>query len=160
MIDLRPAALNSIIRAWNRAGITLYVPVTGHSMRPLLRPGDVLVVQPGPAACRPGDLIVFWQQGRLVAHRLLRLEQPGGDAHFITGGDNALAADPPVAPADVLGRVTARQRGGRTLTLNTPFWRGLGRLVALSHPWPGPSRRFRPRLLRLIVSMALMGSRR
>jgi hypothetical protein len=99
----------------------------GLSMWPALRPGDVALFA-APGAPRPGDVCLAVVDGRLVAHRLIARE---GD-RLLLRGDAMPAADPPVAPAAVVGRLVAVRRAGREL------------------PWPPPAHAFYVRALRAV----------
>ena len=93
-------------------GLAVEVRVTGSSMSPMLRSGDVVTLAPARRPLRTGDVAAFLRQGRqLVVHRLVgrrgELLEPRGDA--------APAADEPVAPAHILGRVERITRAGRRI---------------------------------------------
>jgi hypothetical protein len=91
----------------------------------------------GTAGVRRGDVIVFWRDGRLIAHRVLRVCR--GDATpryvgpaFITKGDGVSHLDPPLSVDEVVGRVLAVERGDRVMSLDTAAWRVAGWLMAVS----------------------------
>jgi hypothetical protein len=88
---------------------------TGRSMLPTIWPGDVLVVT---RARLPqlsiGDVVLYRRGSRLCAHRLLGLLGPApgsAGARVITQGDGLSTEDAPVEFADLLGRVSAVERG-------------------------------------------------
>lgn len=119
------------LRAWRREGGTLRVRVVGWSMAPLLHPGDLIEVEPCPAgALRAGDLVLVRQGGGLLAHRLLRAAGP----LLLLRGDALPAADPPIPGEAALGRVLARERGGRRVALRGLIWTMLGRALAARGP--------------------------
>jgi len=84
-------------------------------MNPLLRQGDTLLVVPYDAQkIQPGDVITFpdHRNGGQVVHRVVAVTAEG----VITKGDNNPNLDDKVlAPHEILGRVAAIQRQGRTL---------------------------------------------
>lgn len=96
----------------------------GQSMLPTLRPDSVITVHPLRRAARLGMIILFEQDGAVVAHRIVN-KRAGG---YITQGDNRLTPDRWVAPAQVIGEVVqATYKGASTyLNTNTPpialFW--------------------------------------
>jgi signal peptidase I len=94
-------------------GRVRYYNIVGPSMRPTLRPGDLLRVAPyEEARIRPGDVIVFTPPGedRLITHRLVRIGPDGMRAR----GDNNSRPDPwSLSGRNVIGRVTHVQRGAR-----------------------------------------------
>ena len=117
-------------------GRTIKFSAPGGSMRPTIRGGEVIHVEPvRPAAIAAGDIILFHQGTRIVAHRVVRVAQSGGVRAFLTRGDAAFAADPWVVAGAVMGRVIAVERGGRTVDLAAAgsVWSGrLGRCMAVA----------------------------
>jgi hypothetical protein len=114
------------------AGGTLRVVYTGTSMNPTLLEPDVLDVLPyGTGRVRRGDVVCFKspETGKKVASRVVsigRLETGDGRPKESIGtrGDNSRQADPWVLqPEDIIGRVTAAQRGARRKAI-PGGWRG------------------------------------
>ena len=111
-----------------RAGNPLRVRARGGSMLPFLRDGDVLLVRPvGGIGVRIGDVLCYEPpSGGLCLHRVVAR----GERGFVTRGD-ALPYLEDVPEATVLGVVTARERRGRTVALDTPAARCRARLIVL-----------------------------
>jgi signal peptidase I len=96
---------------------------SGSSMLPTIRPGDVLEVhRESMAAVSIGDIVVFEREARLVTHRVVEKVLGPERTLLITRGDALRAADPPVTPEELLGRVTAILRGGRRLDPRRTRW--------------------------------------
>jgi hypothetical protein len=102
--------------------------IRGASMGTTLPPGSRIRLScSDDASYQIGEVLVYVQAGRLVAHRMVGRGR-GARAHgfLITRGDAAAACDPPVALEQTIGLVTA--------------WR-----PSEAAPWrcvePGPSRR-------------------
>lgn len=114
-----------------RRGNALRVRARGGSMLPFLRDGDVLVVRPvGAPGVRIGDVLCYEPpSGGLCLHRVIARRERG----FVTRGD-ALTYLEDVPASAVLGVVTARERRGRAVALDTPRARRHGRLIALAAP--------------------------
>jgi signal peptidase I len=128
--------LQAALQVWDQAGGKHFIPIKGRSMLPLIQEGDQVLVIHGCADVRPGDIVVFRQEGTLVAHRVMRIQydEMRGEV-FVTRGDNVLHFDPPVNADEIVGRVLAVKRGGQTMSLATPFWRIVGKLmVAVTLP--------------------------
>ena len=99
------------------------LPVTGSSMFPSLRPGDLLEIRVPVPAIEPGEVVVFEHHSRLVAHRVVHR---AGDV-LITRGDRLGYEDLPLSADEVWGRVTAIERGGRR---RSPRLTGVDRLFS------------------------------
>ncbi len=98
-----------------RAGQAVRLEVTGHSMAPFLRAGDVLTIAPCQGASpSQGEVVAFApREDRLLVHRLVARREDG----LLLRGDAAPQADPLVARAEVLGVVTRAERRGRRVRL-------------------------------------------
>jgi hypothetical protein len=94
----------------------LRLRVTGHSMLPAIRPGDLVHFR----ACRhdeavSGDILIYRRNSRLVVHRLLRHESDG----LLTQGDSLPGPDALVGHSDFLGLATSVHRRGRDVSAST-----------------------------------------
>lgn len=89
---------------------TVRLQVTGWSMFPAVRPGDVLVVdRTGSSEVAPRDIVLFARERRLFAHRVIA----NGGFGLRTRGDAMPAPDAPVEENELLGRVSFIVRGGK-----------------------------------------------
>lgn len=96
-----------------RAGRPVRCRAAGSSMKPLIFPGTDLEVRPVPAeALRPGDVLLFHDGTRLVAHRLVRrIDDPERGRLFFVQGDNRRDVEGPFPADAILGRIE-RVRAG------------------------------------------------
>jgi len=108
-----------------------YIPITGHSMYPLIREGDQVLVLLGWTGIQRGDVIVFRREGVLIAHRVMSIDKTDAGHVLITKGDNVPYFDPPLNDNQIVGRVLAVKRGSRQAPLNTAVWRALGWLIVV-----------------------------
>jgi signal peptidase I len=104
----RDLELAAIIEALAGRGAAARMRVAGGSMHPTLRDGDVVLIEP-IERCHRGDVVVAKLDGRIVMHRVVSVD---GD-HVRLRGDNRVECDPPIALADVIGRVARVEREGR-----------------------------------------------
>jgi hypothetical protein len=134
--ELKAQLFAEALRSFGKARLA----VTGASMLPSIWPGDTLEVRRENASqIVPGDVVLFRRDGRFVAHRVIRRGTGvppvrgghGQDGHatsggratrLITRGDRMRDPDSPVAPEELLGRVTAIQRGHRLLMPRRKAW--------------------------------------
>jgi signal peptidase I len=123
-------AIGSLLRSSLEGGTPVTMGVAGRSMLPLLRPGDVIHVEPmAPAEARPGDILVMWRDGGLLTHRLVAVDDYG----WHTRGDNSLASDPPVGSSAIMGRVVGVGRQNYRRGTWRHIDRGLGAVTRAAH---------------------------
>jgi signal peptidase I len=133
--------------------IGVWFTARGSSMNPTVRDGDRLRVVPvAERDVKQGQIVLLQTPGgRVVAHRIRRIGRESGRRLLTLRGDS-LRRDDGVAPCtQVLGRIVAIERGGRTIDLESPFHRVLANGIACfpwltSRIWPRISR-FRHRVL-------------
>jgi hypothetical protein len=106
--------LRPLVQDLLRGGTSVRLEVTGHSMTPLIRNGDVVTLEPLQGR-RPavGEVVALVPGGRLLVHRVVGFCR--GQA--LCRGDVAAGVDPPTSPHELLGRVTRVERGGRRVRL-------------------------------------------
>jgi len=90
-----------------------YLFVKGRCMAPIILPGDRLEVEPLARAPEPGVVVVYEAGGKLLAHRVIRVE----GERFWARGDASGVTDGPCALSVIRGRVVAVERGGRRLAV-------------------------------------------
>jgi hypothetical protein len=82
-------------------------------MAPTLLSGDTVTVHRRRLAdVLPGEVVVFARNRYFVAHRVVRRLAFANDMVVVTRGDAQSHDDPPVAPEEFLGVVTAVYRAG------------------------------------------------
>lgn len=131
----RPLPPRDIVKAaleiWSETDRQQIISITGRSMLPLIQTGDQVLVAHGRKNARRGDVIVFLQDEKMVAHRVLYVNPNSAEAAFIAKGDNNASLDPPVSAGRYVGRVLRIKRGERWLSIDTPAWRVTGWLIAV-----------------------------
>ena len=95
-----------------------YVRVTGNSMWPLLRHLRDGVILGPPRELRAGDIVLFDRRnGRYALHRVIRTAETG----FTMAGDHQWHIEPDLPKDQVVGVVTAIDRGGRRIACTNLF---------------------------------------
>jgi len=130
-ITLPTKVLAVALDKWGQTGEEHLIPIIGKSMRPLIQPGDQVWIKHGYVNVRRGDVIVFLQEEKMVAHRLLRICKDGSKTMVITKGDNTSYLDSPISAHQVIGRVLKIKRGDRWISIDTQVWRIGGWLIAI-----------------------------
>jgi len=106
----------------------------GRSMWPFVPPGTELEVEPlGGRLPEVGEIAVGVRAGRVVAHRVVRVEGTGAGARVVTRGDAHDAEDAPWSPAELVGVARRAVVWNLAVRLDHPAAAALGRAVA-GHP--------------------------
>lgn len=115
------------------SGSFLRVRVTGRSMVPLLRGGEILTIRKVSASSlRKGDLVFFKDRdGHPVIHRIVKKQEHNDVVTFQTRGDALIGFDRPVREEHLLGKVCKVERGQRHVNLETTRWRYMNYLRAM-----------------------------
>lgn len=97
-LDLRKEALEK--------GYSITMPTMGMSMFPLLTTNNKIeLIKCDPAGLKNGDIIVYKNNGKLIAHRLMRKIRGKDGYLFVTKGDAFFSYDRPISSDAVMGRV-------------------------------------------------------
>src|SRR5262245_9104933 len=110
--------LKGALAVWSEVGEEHVIPISGRSMLPLIQDGDQVLVAHGEVGIRRGDVVVFRQEGKLVAHRVLRIEPQASGSTFLMKGDNNFQVDLPVKVEEIVGRVRLIKRGKATIAVD------------------------------------------
>lgn len=114
------------------AAPTMRTRLDGDSMRPLIRRNrDTVTIVPLKRKLMRGDVVLFeYPEGRYVVHRVYRIK-----GNLVrTLGDHCRNAEPFFPESKVLGLVIQAERGGKTIALDTPFARAMGRVWMAALP--------------------------
>jgi hypothetical protein len=112
-------------------GGAVWLRVSGKSMVPWVRPGDILFVRRAVFQhVSPGQVVLVLSRRQLVVHRVIGRCRAASGPALLTKGDAVADADPRVSPAELLGRVEWIERGGRRINLESLAQRALGWLLA------------------------------
>lgn len=95
------------------------VPVKGFSMRPYLRDGDTVYLDPLRQPVRKGDVVLFLREnGQYVLHRVLRCLPDGS---YLMLGDSQLTPEP-VKACQLRATVSRVRCGEQELLPGSPRW--------------------------------------
>lgn len=121
-----------------KSGSSLRVRVTGSSMTPFIRGGDIVIIRRTPAArLRVGDLVFYMvDRGSAILHRIVGIKSDSaGSRVFMTRGDAKKSGDGPVHQDRILGKVIRIDRTGpgkrlRSICMESFIWRNINLAIA------------------------------
>ncbi len=130
-----PEAIRQLFIDLLREGYIIRSLAAGESMSPCIKKGDLLVVKPiALEEAEIGEIVAFRRDEShsvLTTHRVIQKGKERGRRYLITKGDRNIYRDfPLVSPQEVLGQVTGIERNGQVISLETPFRRLRGYLMA------------------------------
>jgi signal peptidase I len=118
-------------------GLNLRVRVTGRSMAPCLRGGEILTIKKVSGnSLRIGDLIFFKnREGSPLLHRIIRINFNANKFLIQTKGDALLGFDEPVSENDILGKVCRIESDSncqrKYIDMESSLWRNINYLLAV-----------------------------
>ena len=106
----------------------------GNSMYPTLKAGDVGIVKKCSIAdLKIGDIIVFKQKGKLIAHRLISIIAENESYLFVAKGDKNSHPDKPFTVEALVGTVYSFQQKNKVKRIDSAYMKMLG-FIALHFP--------------------------
>lgn len=116
-----------------------FLRVSGKSMLPWFRPGDIVFVRKTETSqISRGNVIVFERNGCLFMHRVIRLiNSHNGDessARLIAKGDARVFADAPIGAGELCGHVEFLYRNGNEIRLASGWRKLFGKFLAAISP--------------------------
>jgi len=104
-------------------------------MSPCIKKGDLLVVKPiALEEAELGEIVAFRgdeSHSVLTTHRVIQKGKERGQRYIITKGDRNPYRDfPLLSSQELLGKVTGIERNGQVISLESPFYRIRGYLMA------------------------------
>jgi signal peptidase len=102
------AALLAVTLVWFNGGFFGVQPtvVSGVSMLPALKPGDIAIVRPvEPESIQVGDIVRFRHEGLPILHRVVEIHETDRGLEFVTQGDANNVQDAAFAQSQLEGKV-------------------------------------------------------
>jgi signal peptidase I len=104
--------LSETVKSLIEGGVSVELSAFGHSMIPLLSPGQKVKLTPiDISLIVKGDLVAFQKHDYLVIHRVHDILQSNETLQLITKGDSNLNPDEPVGKDTYLAKVSMIYRG-------------------------------------------------
>jgi signal peptidase I len=121
-----------------RNGTDLRIRVTGRSMTPFLRGGEIVTIKKvSYASLQIGDLIFCKSRNTSpLLHRIVRKQRTDHGLLFQTKGDAVRGADEPVSEHEILGKVCIIEKnffgmGTKHVHMGSRFWKTINYLLAI-----------------------------
>lgn len=119
------------------SGKSVNFSLGGTSMYPFLRDGDVGAVLRLPIEeLKVGQVVVFEQNGRWIAHRLVSMHRADSGISLLCQGDSILRTDKPIGEAEFLGVIENFIRRGKTHQMDGFFPRKVAWILVNLRPFP------------------------
>jgi signal peptidase I len=110
--------LAALLRESMEKGQQPQLAINSNSMAPLLQSGDLIILASVTLEqIQAGDLLTLTTEPDLLTHRYWKQWQQADTVYLLTRGDRPLLFDKPWPVDCLLGRVVARQRQGKVLSL-------------------------------------------
>lgn len=94
-----------------KSGHSVQTIASGTSMFPFLRKGDILTIDPAPMeTIKRGDIVVFENEEKWIAHRVIKIRFIDGAIQLTTRGDARISSDPTVNETNYIGLISAFER--------------------------------------------------
>jgi ATP-binding cassette, subfamily B, bacterial len=114
-------------------GINIEVRMQGFSMFPTLKNGEIAQVEKCTTAqVKIGDLLVFKQKNRYIAHRLMKIQQRDGKLFLLAKGDNNYHFDPLFSENELIGKIKTVRKEAKIETITTLSYQ-IRKYFALRH---------------------------
>lgn len=135
-----------------RLGKSLRFQARGHSMQPLVRDGDILLVKPlGGRLPRVGDVVLCVTESSMVlVHRVIRRQLRSHDYYFLVQGDQVAQPDGWIQQAQIYGKVETIERDGSQIYMASLAMRFLSVMAVLRSRWHFGTSVFSHQLIRLL----------
>ncbi len=132
---LQAEAIRQLFINLLREGHVILSLAIGASMSPSIKKGELLIVTPiALEEAEIGEIVAFRRdesQSVLTTHRVIQKGKERGQRYIITKGDRNPYRDfPLLSSQELLGKVTGIERNGQVISLESPFYRIRGFLMA------------------------------
>ena len=132
----------AVARDLFRMGKRVTLKPLGGSMKPFIWPGDTVDIDPSQdCTLKFGDIVLYKtsvkkDRAATIIHRVVKIYHENGEPRIVTRGDASSKMDDPVTSEQVLGKVTAIQKGKLTLRLDRPVGKAINRAWSLFQCFP------------------------
>jgi hypothetical protein len=137
VIGLNRGEFSSLARQILESGNRVRFQASGGSMYPFIQNNDFLEVAPlSGKRIKCGDLLLVEAgDGRLMAHRVIKISHTEGGAIYLIKSDTCASPDGWFRVENILGRVDVVERGKRRIILSSASQQFRARVWVSVTPW-------------------------
>jgi signal peptidase len=131
-INLQNSIASTVFDIWQQTDKETQLKLSGHSMTPLIKNGDWLILKHNNNNIRVGSIIAYRRERKIVVHRVIKIQNNSDNNYFITKGDFNLHIDSAVEMKSVIGKVIAVKKNKQFFSIDTKFWNIVGYFIAIN----------------------------
>ena len=125
-MNLKNSIADTVFDLWQEYEKESQLKLSGHSMTPVIKNGDWLLLKHNSNDIRIGSIIAYRRERKIIVHRVIRIQSQS----FITKGDFNYHIDEVVDIKSVIGKVIAVKNRRRLYRLDTKLWYVIGYIIA------------------------------
>jgi signal peptidase len=125
LIGLNGSEFRALTEQLLAEGHRVRFQASGESMQPFIQDKDILEVAPleGKQIKKGDVMLVETDEGRLLAHRVVKINRNNGIPIYFTRGDSSISFDGSFRLENILGRVEIVERGNLRIILTSDLQR-------------------------------------
>jgi signal peptidase I len=126
MVNLKKSIADTVFDFWQQDNKESKLKLSGHSMTPVIKNGDWLLLKHNSNDIRVGSIIAYRRERKIIVHRVIKRQTKS----VITKGDFNYHTDEAVDMKNVIGKVIAVKNRKRLYRLDTKLWYVIGYIIA------------------------------
>ena len=115
--------LQPVLDIWSEKQEQTVCPISGNCMAPLIREGDILVIEHGDQMIKTGDVAVYREQGVLYVHRVIRIYRRNGNIYYFFKPDQNFNINQNISADNIIGKVIETRGANGRVNFNSLFWK-------------------------------------
>ncbi len=125
-MNLKNSIADTVFDLWQQHEKESQLKLSGHSMTPVIKNGDWLLLKHNSNDIRVGSIIAYRREQKIIVHRVIKIQTKS----VITKGDFNYHTDEAVDMKNVIGKVIAVKNRRRLYRLDTKLWYVIGYIIA------------------------------
>lgn len=125
-MNLKNSIADTVFDLWQQDDKESKLKLSGHSMTPVIKNGDWLVLKHNSNDIKVGSIIAYRREQKIIVHRVIKIQTQS----VITKGDFNYHIDEPIDIKSVIGKVIAVKNSKRLYRLDTKLWYVIGYIIA------------------------------